>query len=97
MFARVTTNQIKPENLEAAVRNFKDLVGSVVKKLPGFKGSYLLVDRKTGKMVGIALWEKKEDLEASDKAAAQIRGKIAQAGGATGSPVVEVYEVAAQL
>ena len=58
MFARVTTNQIKPENLEAAVRNFKDLVGSVAKKLPGFKGSYLLVDRKTGKMVGIALWER---------------------------------------
>ena len=96
MFARVTTNKVKPENLDAGIKSFRENVGNTGKNMTGFKGSYLLVDRKTGKMLGIALWDKKEDLEASSVVAAQIRSKIFQATATTTSPTVEIYEVAAQ-
>jgi hypothetical protein len=94
MFARVTTNQVKPENLEGGIKKFRELIGTTAKRMAGFRGSYLLIDRKTGKMVGIALWERKEDLEASANAAAQIRSQIFQATAATNSPIIEIYEVA---
>jgi hypothetical protein len=96
MFARVTTNQVKPENLEAGIKSFRENVGTIGKNMVGFKGSYLLVDRKTGKMLGIALWDKKEDLEASAVIAAQIRSKIFHATETTTLPTVEIYEVAVQ-
>ena len=97
MFARVTTNQVKPDQIEAAINSFREQVGSVAKKMAGFKGSYFLVDRQTGKIVGVALWDKKENLDASDKVAAEIRAKIRQASAATSSGTVEIYEVAAQF
>jgi heme-degrading monooxygenase HmoA len=97
MFARVTTNQIKPEQIEAAVRTFREQVGELSKKMTGFKGSYLLVERQTGKIVGVALWDKKEDLDASERVAADIRSRIRQASAASSTGTVEVYEVAAQF
>ena len=94
MLARVTTSQGKPEQIEAGIRKFKEEVGSVVKEMTGFKGSYLLVERKSGKMLGIALWDNKENLEASSKVAAQIRKGVVQAAGSTELPTVEIFEVA---
>src|SRR5512141_569516 len=96
MFARVKTNHVKRENSEDAIKKFREIIGTTAKQMAGFKGSYLLVDRKPGKMVGIALWEQKEDLEASANAAAQIRSQIFQATAATNSPIIEIFEVAAQ-
>lgn len=97
MLARVTMSQGKPEQIEAGIRNFREKVGPVAKKMAGFKGSYLLVDRKIGKMLGIALWDTEENLQASAKAAAQLRAGVLQAAAATKPPVVEIYEVAVQL
>ena len=97
MFARVTTAQGKPEQLEAAIRTFKEQIGSTYKKMPGFKGSYFLVDRKSGKIMGIALWETEESLRAINEAATKIRGGVLQAAAATQPAAVEIYEVAAQF
>jgi heme-degrading monooxygenase HmoA len=97
MFARVSIGQGKPEQIEAGIRNFREQVGSAAKKMAGFKGSYLLVDRKSGKMLGIALWDTEENLQASAKAAAQLRAGVMQAAATTKSPTVEIYEVAVQL
>jgi len=60
-----------------------------------FKGSYLLVDRKTGKQMGIALWETEADLNASAEAAKDLRAQHVQAATAQ-PPKVEIYEVAVQ-
>ena len=94
MYARVTTGQGKPEQIEAGIRNFREQIGSTAKNMAGFKGSYLLVDRKTGKMLGMALWDTEANLQASSKAAAQIRAGVMQAAAATKQPTVEIYEVA---
>jgi heme-degrading monooxygenase HmoA len=96
MLARVTIIQGKPEQIEAGIRNFQENVGPTAKKLAGFKGSYLLVDRKSGKMLGIALWDTEENLQASTKIAAQLRAGVTKAAGTTKPPIVEIYEVAVQ-
>ena len=93
----MTTGQGKPEQIEAGISNYREQVGSASKKMAGFKGSYLLVDRKSGKMLGIALWDTEENLQASAKAAGQIRAGVMQAAASTKPPTVEIYEVAVQL
>jgi heme-degrading monooxygenase HmoA len=97
MFARVTMGEGKPQQVEAAIRNFRENVGPVAKKMAGFKGSYFLVDRKGGKILGMALWDTEEHLQASAKMVAQLGAGVTQAAGATKPPTVEVYEVAVQL
>jgi len=97
MFARVTISQGEPEQIEAGIRNYREHVGPAAKKMAGFKGSYLLVDRKSGKMLGLALWATEENLQASAKAAAELRAGVLRASAAIKPPTVEIYEVAVQL
>jgi len=97
MFARVTIAQAEPDRIEAAIGNFREQVGAAAKKLTGFKGSYFLVDRKSGKIMGIALWDTEENLRASSEIAGQLRAGITKAAAAAKPPVVEIYEVAVQL
>ena len=97
MFARVTMSEGKPERVEAGIRSYRENVGPAAKKMAGFKGSYLLVDRKSGRMLGVALWDTEENLRASAKVAAELRAGVTQAAAATKPPTVEIYEVAVQL
>lgn len=96
MFARVTITEGSPAGIEEAIRFMRETVLPEARKLQGFKGSYLLVDRKTGKQMGIALWETEADLNASIEAAQRLRAQYVQAAAAQ-PPKVEVYEVAVQL
>jgi hypothetical protein len=97
MFARVTMNEGKPEQIEAGISNFRENVIPIARKMTGFKGSFLLVDRKSGKMMGIALWDTEKNLQASSEVAKQLRAGISQAVSSTRPPVIEIYEVAVQL
>ena len=96
MFARVSTIQGKPERVEDGVRNYREQVMSTVKKMAGFKGAYFLVDRKTGKVVSITLWDTETNLQASAEAADRLRANASQTATAPKPPVVEIYEVAVQ-
>ena len=94
MFARVSTIQGNPQQVEDGIRQYREQVISAVKKIVGFKGAYFLVDRKSGKEVSITLWDTEKDLQASTKAADQLRAQAAQTVAAPKPPVVEIYEVA---
>lgn len=96
MFARVTMTEGSPSGIEEAIRFMRETVLPEAKKLQGFKGSYLLVDRETGKQMGIALWETEANLNASIEVANRLRSQYVQAAAAQ-PPKVEVYEVAVQL
>ena len=96
MYARVTTTEGSPAGIDAAIRFMQETILPQAGSMRGFKGSYLLVDRKTGKQMGIALWETEADLNASTEAANRLRAQYVQAATAQ-SPKVEVYEVAVQL
>jgi hypothetical protein len=97
MLARVITSEGKPEQLEAVLRYFRENVGPTARKMTGFKGAYFLVDRRSGKTLGMALWDTEEHLQASAQMTARLGVGMAQAAGATKPPAVEVYEVAVQL
>lgn len=96
MFARVSTIQGKPEQAEDGIRNYREQVMPAVKKMVGFKGAYLLVDRKSGKEVSITLWDTEKNMQASTRAADQLRAQASQAVAASKPPTVEIYEVSVQ-
>ena len=95
MFARVSIVEGSPAGIDAAIRFMRETILPQAGSMRGFKGSYLLVDRKTGKQMGIALWETEADLNASAEAANSLRAQYVQAATAQ-PPKVEVYEVAVQ-
>ena len=94
MYARVSTMEGKPEQLEAGVREYREHVLPEVRKIAGFKGAYLLVDRKSGKNVGITLWDTERNLQDSSAAATKLRTQATKTVAALKPPVVEIYEVA---
>ena len=96
MLARVSTIQGKPQQVEDGIRNYREQIMPAAKKMTGFKGAYLLVDRKSGKEVSITLWDTEKNLQASTKAADQLRAQASQTVAASKPPTVEIYEVAVQ-
>ena len=97
MYARVTTTQISPENIEEAIRLWRDSVMPAAREQKGFKSGRLLVDRKTGKGISIGLWETETDLRASGEGSAYLQEQLAKfASLFTAPPTIEHYEVAAE-
>ena len=89
VFARVNRFQGPPERIDDAIRDVEDRVLPQVKQMEGVRGFLLLVDRESGKSLGISLWE-------SEEAASRLRTESAtRAGGELVS--VERYEVAVDV
>jgi len=88
MFARLGISQGAPEHLDAAIRWAREQTLPDLERLPGFKGLYVLVDRQTGKGVGISLWETEAALQGSEDIARAHRA----ASGRTQQELA-IYEV----
>jgi len=95
MLARVTIAEGSPKRIDESIRFMRETVIPEGRKTRGYKGSYLLVDRKTGKQMGIALWETEADLNVSTEAAKRLRAQFVRTASAQPAKV-EVYEVAVQ-
>jgi hypothetical protein len=96
VFARVSTILGNPERVDEGIQNYKNTVVPAAKKLTGFKGTFLLVDRKKGQLEGITLWETENDLNASQVVANSLRNQGSQVMEGVYPPSVEIYEVAIQ-
>ena len=59
----------------------REKVIPVVRGLDGYRGLLTLVDRSTGRAVGITLWETEDAMHQSEEAASEVRGESADAGG----------------
>jgi heme-degrading monooxygenase HmoA len=94
VFARVSMMSGKPEKMEDGIRDYREQVLPAARKMAGFKEALLLVDRKSGKNLGITFWETEKDLQASAAAANKLRSQASQKIAAGTAPVVEIYEVA---
>ncbi len=94
MFARVSTFQGKPERLDDGVRFYKENVIPTTKKMTGFKEAFLMVDRKSGKTVGVTIWDTEQNLRASTAAADKLRAKGVQSIESSQRPMVEIFEIA---
>ena len=60
MFARVTSSELTPEDEETFVSMIRDQVIPRARSLEGFTGGYWLLDRTTGRVLGVTLFESEE-------------------------------------
>lgn len=93
MFARVSTFQGSPDQLDESTRQAIEQIVPTVRQLAGFQGVLSLIDRATGKSVTITLWQDEDAMRASESAADELRAAGAEAAGES-IVSVERYEVA---
>jgi heme-degrading monooxygenase HmoA len=102
MFASVSTYQGPPDQIDEGVRYAQENIMPTLQEVEGFEGIYLLVDRQSGKVLTITLWESEEAMRASEEEANQLRSEhrgrwdqvsTAEAGGQEDAGE-ERYEVA---
>ena len=91
MHARVSTYEGPPERIDEAIAAFD--ADDRLLDLKGLEDAYLLIDRESGRMVTVTLWDSREALDATAPSAGSIRTAAAGAGGQTVLSV-EAYEVA---
>ncbi len=93
MFALLTKAQQDIDTLDDAVKVFKMNVVSAAEIQKGFRGFYLLIDRKTGKTISISLWESKEDAVDCEKSGYYQSEVNKFKEFCTATSVLESYEV----
>ena len=96
MHARVTIAQSKPGKIDEIIRIQRESVVPAAKQQKGFKGLYLLIDRKNNKGITIGLWETEADMTASE-ASGYYQQQIAKFKDVLSAPPMrEDYEVSIQ-
>jgi heme-degrading monooxygenase HmoA len=91
MYARVTTVQLTPDQIDRSRPAMPDDVRQALAREPGFLGTMFLLDRQSGKAMTIGLWESEEAVQAS---AAGHQARLAASRSAMGvESGVEVFEV----
>ena len=93
MYARLTALQMAPPRVDAARDQLEEQIVTALKGQEGFVRFQLLVDRKSGRAIGLSWWETEEALTASARAMEEARRKAIDIGGAVGQPDVQAYEV----
>ena len=97
MYARVSTIKMGAGQIDSSVRHFEEVTLPEARKLPGFEGATLLVNRDKGITRALTFWSSREDLDASAEAATRLRTRLMQ--GADGAELVsvEIFEVAVDV
>jgi len=75
MYARSTTFQGRPENIDAGIKFVKTEAASMLNQIDGCRGLSLLVDRQTGQCIATSSWDSEEKMLASDKQLRPIRDR----------------------
>jgi hypothetical protein len=93
MFARVTQVALRPESLRQGDREIEEHLLPALRMQHGFSGGLLLANRDKGKMLAVTLWEREQEMHATDDASEWFRAFGAQAveGKITGVETYEVY------
>jgi len=80
-----------PEAIEETLQTKKGVLPTEFGQTEGMKGAMFLIDRQTGSIVVVSLWEDEEAMRASEDEATRVREEVT-APGETAS--VERWEVA---
>ena len=92
MFARVSTYEGHPEQLDEMHHEGVEHVLPALEMQDGFSGGLVLADRQSGKVLAVTLWESEQAMDATEEASHWLRIFSAKAGGGTISSV-QRYEV----
>ena len=96
MFARVTNTQMKLDKLDEAIKIVEESVLTVTRSQKGYRGAYLLTDRKTGNGLMISLWDTEEDAIANEESGYYQEQVAKFKDYFAAPPVREGYEVSVQ-
>jgi heme-degrading monooxygenase HmoA len=91
MYARVSTFEGPVGRLDEFVAQADSTI-TQLRDLPGFLGVDVLVNRQTGKILTITLWDSKENVEVTTAAAARLRARGLQPERGDRQPTYEVFE-----
>ena len=92
MFARVSEFEAHPEQLDEMKREGVEHVLPALRIQEGFNGGLVLANRRSGKVLAVALWESEQAMDATEEAAHWLRAFGAEAAGGM-QKGVERYEV----
>ena len=93
MFARITTiGEAPPERLDDMTHESREHVLPALRQQDGFSGALVFVERASGKVLGLTLWESEQAMNATEEAAYWLRVFSAEAAGGMITDV-ERYEV----
>ena len=92
MFARSVTMRLKPNSVAEFNRTFEKEILPLLQKQKGFQDAISLMASNGSKVVGISLWDQKEDAEAYNLTTYTEVQKILSRG-IEGTPQVQTYEV----
>lgn len=96
MFARLTIIQMNIDKMDEGTKIYAEGVVPSAKTQKGYRGIYLLTDRKTGKGISIALWDSEEDAIANEQSGYYQEQVNKFKDFITAPPVREGYEVSVQ-
>ena len=86
MHARSAVIEMSPDKVDDAVRFWKDEQIPKYREQQGYKGFTLLVNRDSGKALGVSFWESEDALRASDELGQQARAGLAETSSGTEQP-----------
>ena len=92
MYARVSTSEGSPQQIDEGLRYLREEILPTGKDDPGFKGLIALADRNSGKTLSITLLESEEEMGATEQDANQLRSAWEESSGQQIASV-ESYEV----
>jgi heme-degrading monooxygenase HmoA len=93
MHARVSTLQLDPSRVDQAVSRLEEEIVPELEGANGFKGFTAMVDRQSGRIVGVSFWESEDAMRDSEELGQSSRQRAGEAGGASGEPEVDRFEV----
>ena len=92
MFARSVTVRLKPNSVGEFNRTLKKEILPLLQKYKGFRDEISLVTTNGTEVLGISLWDNKEDAEAYNRATypdvLKLLARVSE-----GTPQVQTYEV----
>ena len=96
MHARVVTALVEPDRVGELYFIYESDIAYAAQQQRGFKGTFLLTDDETGKVMSITLWETEADMLAGETSG-YYREQLAKYSGPFASPPTpEHYEVKLQ-
>jgi len=95
MIVRMASARVEPERIDEVVSRYRQSVRPVHQRSEGLHNHFVLVDRQSGQLKLIGLWDSQEALEAALPTLEPARERLWEEFGE--DPTLETYEVADTL
>ena len=96
MFVRLVSAQVGIDKLNEGIMIWKEKDMPLTESVKGYIGAYCLVDRKSGKVISLTLWDSEEDAIADEQSELHQRQVGMYKDLLIGEPTTQRYEVCAQ-